>query len=167
MAELWLQLLPQSTNDLPLLAQAYQQKMTKTLQAYQEFLLRLNPANGKAHSDLAQLLLAQGHTADALVHLRKSCELTPDADQPHYLLGIVLRQSGQLAEAQRELETAVRLNPQNYKAHGNLGLIAVSQNRIGRAEAHFRAALRINPDDQIARSMLEELQHAKPEGESH
>jgi tetratricopeptide (TPR) repeat protein len=161
MAELWLQLLPDSTNQLPVLANAYQAKMMRTFMDRDESLLRRDPRDAKAHTELAQILLGLGRNREAAEHLHTACELTPQDDEPHYALGLLLRQENRLAEARVEFEAALRLNPRNYKAHGNLGLIAATEGDLASAEVHLRAALRINPDDDVARGTLNEIHRAR------
>ena len=161
MAELWLQLLPRTTNDAAILTAAYKAKMMRVFMAQDESLLRINPADAKTQTHLALLLLGQRRAAEAEDHLRTACRLSPLDDAPHYTLGLLFRAANQLDSARAEFETALRLNPKNAKAQGNLGVIAAAQGQLSAAESYFRAALQSNPDDETARRSLDELLQAK------
>ena len=161
MAELWFQLLPRNRADLDILAQGYSVKMRQTFADHAEYLLRLDPENVKAHTELAVTRLAQGQIEEAQRHLRSAIRIDRSDDQPHYYLGLIFRQQRKLDEARSEFETALRLNPDNAKAHGNLGVIFAEQGNAELAEAHLRDALRINPDDALARECLNELLKTK------
>jgi tetratricopeptide (TPR) repeat protein len=157
MAELWFQLLPRRESDRALLAQAYDAFLRRAVLRADEYAVRVDPTDVRAHLEISLYLSAQGRADEAVEHLVTAVRLQPNNDEPHYLLGTVLRTQRKLVEAQAEFETALRLNPQNSKAHGNLGFISEQQGRLAEAEAHYRAALRINPDDALSKLSLEQL----------
>jgi tetratricopeptide (TPR) repeat protein/mono/diheme cytochrome c family protein len=161
MAELWLQLLPLERGDSKLLAEAYAEKQRSAFTGYNEFLVRTDPKNVEAQTELGFIRFLEGKNKEAIERLTTAISLAPTNDKPHYKLGVVLRQEGRLAEAQAELETALKLNPSNNDAHGNLGVIFAEQGKLQLAEDQLRSALRINPDDPVARSLLAELLQAE------
>jgi Flp pilus assembly protein TadD len=161
MAELWLQVRPRNTNDFALLARDYQPRVFNDAIAYNRYLLGLNPQDAKAYAEIGKASLFLGRQVDAASYFKRSIDLAPDFDEPHYFLGLLLRMSGKLPEAARQFETALRLNPQNHKAHGNLGLVHLQQSNLERAEIHLKEALRLNPDDAVARNSLQLIEQAR------
>jgi hypothetical protein len=157
MGELWLQVLVANTNDQQILTSDAQKLMFKESLAYNQYLLRLNPADAKAHSELGKTLLLMGRRQEAQAFLLQAIQLGPDLDDPHYYLGLLFRLQGQLEMARKEFEAAVGLNPDNAKAHGNLGLVLAQLGDAVRARQHLAAALRLNPEDTIAKEALQEL----------
>ncbi|HTL18403.1 MAG TPA: tetratricopeptide repeat protein [Patescibacteria group bacterium] len=161
MGELWLQILARNTNDLALISRDYNERLFRDGIAYNEYLLRINPRDAAAETELGRLNLFLRQYADARKHFLAALQIKPDADEPHYYLGLLSRQQNKLVEARSEFENALRLNPNNYKAQGNLGVVLAEQGDLESAEAHFRTALRINPDDALAQECLDELLKAK------
>src|SRR5207344_1180297 len=90
-------------------------------------LLRLNPTDAKAHTEVGKALLALGKRGPAREHLHTAVGVRDDHDEPHYYLGLMSFQDNNLAEAKTEFEKAVRLNPDNYKAHVNLGSLLLEE----------------------------------------
>jgi mono/diheme cytochrome c family protein len=165
MAELWYQLLPNNQDDLALLARDYQTKVASLFREHQEFLLRKNPSDAKAHADRGLDLLSQGKLAEAERHFRAALQTKPDFGLAHYRLGLLFRQQNRLVEARMEFETALHLDPEDSKAHGNLGFIFLQQGELRSAQSHFESALRLNPDDTVARKGLEETLKANGQPE--
>jgi len=161
MGELWFQVIARNSNDLARISRDCNDRLIRDEIAYNEFLLRVDPRDAAAHTELGRLKLIRGQSSDATGHFQTALEIKPSADQPHYYLGLLFRQQRKLAEARVEFETALRLNPDNFKAHGNLGVICAEQGEAALAETHFRSALRINPDDSLAQGCLNELLKAK------
>jgi len=154
MGELWLQLLPRNRDELNLLAQDYSKRVARDRIDYNNYRLRLNPDDPRAHTALGSTYLMQGRTQEAYRELRKAIQLGPEIDDAHYYLGLLLRQAGNLDEARGEFETTIRLSPENGKAHGNLALVLMQLNELGAAEVQLREALRMNPEDAIAHDSL-------------
>ena len=161
MGELWFQVIARNSNDLATISRDCNDRLIRDDLAYNEYLLRMDPRDAAAHTELGRLKLIRGQSADAAEHFRTALEIKPTSDQPHYYLGLLFRQQRKLAEARSEFENALRLNPDNFKAHGNLGVIFAERGETALAEAHFRSALRINPDDSLAQDCLDELLKAK------
>ncbi len=157
MAELWFQILCRTTNDLAAISRDYNQRLIRDQIAYLEFLLRDNPRDAIALTELGRMNLIRGQFAKAAKQFHAALDNKPDADEPHYYLGLIYRQQNKLAEARSEFESALRLNPDNFKAHGNLGVVLAELGNLKLAESHFRSALRINPEDALARECLDEL----------
>jgi len=154
MAELWLQVLPRSSNDVALIENDYKPKVFRSTIAYNTYLLGIDPKNAKAHSEIGKGHLFLSQWEDAARFLRRSIELKPDEDEPHYYLGLLWRMTGRMAEAKSEFRATIQSNPNHYKAHGNLGIILLNEGSLADAELHLQSAVHINPDDVIARDGL-------------
>ncbi|MBM3836845.1 MAG: tetratricopeptide repeat protein [Verrucomicrobia bacterium] len=161
MAELWLQVTLRDAKDRETLARDYQHKVARETVAYNTYLLRSNPKDGRAQTELAKAMMSERRFDEAFRYLRAAVENAPDFDEAHYFLGSLLRTQKKLAEAKVAFGNALRANPQNFKAHGNLGLIHLEQGQLNEAESHFRSALAINPNDTISRESLEEILKAR------
>lgn len=160
MGELWLQVLVANTNDQSILTAQVQKVIFEESLQYNQYLLRLNPADARAHSELGKTLLLMGRRQEAQAFLTRAIELAQDLDDPHYYRGLLFRLEGQVEQARSEFEAAVRLNPENAKAHGNLGLVLIQLGQPVRARPHLETALRLNPEDNIARETLRQLTEA-------
>jgi tetratricopeptide (TPR) repeat protein len=161
MGELWFQILCRNTNDFDAISGDYKDRLIRDDIAYNLYLLRDNPRDASALTELGRLKLICGQTAEAVKHFHAAIENKPDSDEPHYYLGLIFSQQNKLAEARVEFESALRLNPENFRAHGNLGVIFAAQGKPDLAESHLRRALRINPDDSLAQECLDELLKAR------
>jgi len=157
MAELWLQVLPRRAEDLAVLEKDNAPITYQRALAYNDYLLRQDPNNARAHVEQGKAYLFLNRANEARASLRRALELRNDDDEPHYFLGLLHRLQGDLVTAQSEFDAAIAINPENAKAHGNLGLVLVQQGRLEEAAERFRTALRLNPDDTIARQNLERL----------
>ena len=160
MGELWLQVLVANTNDQSILTADVQKVIFSESLQYNQYLLRLNPADARAHSELGKTLLLMGRRQEAQAFLARAIELAPDLDDPHYYLGLLFRLEGRLEQARSEFEAAVRLNPENAKAHGNLGLVWIQSGQPVLAKPHLETALRLNPEDNIAKETLRQITEA-------
>ena len=158
MAELWLQIVMKSQTDLEAMNKALIPRLLKEVILSSEALLRRNPNDSRAQSELGFSLLMSGRRDEALRHLTTAIRLDPNFDEPHYFVGVAYRGLNRLDEARQEFETTLRINPNHARAHGNLGLVLAQQGDIARAAEHFRAALELNPADDIARSMLQQAE---------
>ena len=161
MAELWLQVLLPDPAKLDVLEQAVSTRMQKAHVAYDEQLLRADPANVKAHTELTIALLSEGKVQEAERHARLAVQTEPQNPITHYCLGLVFRQQKRSAQAKAEFETVLRLNADDFKAHGNLAFLFLEEGDLVRGEEHLRMALRLNPQDQLARETLNELLKSK------
>ena len=158
MAELWLQIVMKNQTDLEAMNKALIPRLLKEVILSSEALLRRNPNDSRAQSELGFSLLMSGRRDEALRHLTTAIRLDPNFDEPHYFVGVAYRGLNRLDEARQEFETTLRINPKHARAHGNLGLVLAQQGDIARAAEHFRAALELNPADDIARSMLQQAE---------
>jgi tetratricopeptide (TPR) repeat protein len=108
--------------------------------------IALKSDNPTYHSNLANILMAQGRVNDAAARYERALVLKPDCVEAHNNLGIALAAQGRFADAVSHYERALTLNPGHANAHNNLGGALKSQRRLDEAIAHYRLALAINPD---------------------
>ena len=101
----------------------------------------------KYHDKISRLLMEQGRTDEAVLHMRKSIELNPQNAAMHANLGYVLYERGNLDEARKELNTALRLAPGDAKSWLNRGSIRLSQSDTAGAQADFTRATELAPGD--------------------
>jgi Flp pilus assembly protein TadD len=153
--------LPRNHSAWTILANDYQPRVLRDGVAYNQYLLRANPDDPRAHKELGKSLLFLGKQDEALRRLRIAADLQPADDEVRYYLGLLFRMGNDLPNAQAEFESAIRLNPDNGKAHGNLGMVYVEEGQLNEAESHFKSALRVNPDDSIAREGLDLVAKAR------
>lgn len=91
----------------------FENKMYKEARETLAFVLRLDSTNAKAHNDLAEVDVAEGKFAEALVHARKAVEIEPR--NPKYItaqIDIALRMKDKVV-AQMGLQKLQEVNPQN------------------------------------------------------
>jgi protein O-mannosyl-transferase len=121
---------------------------------YRATLVR-NPDAFLAHTNLANLLLADGHRDEALDHLHAALHIDPDFPEAHLTLGNVLvDEPGRLADAIREYETAARLAPNSDRAHTNLGNAFLRAGRLDDAVVQLQQAIRLYPGNAEAHNDL-------------
>ncbi len=73
--------------------------------------LDVDPGNGRAHSVLAILQLADGHHDAAIASAREAVARAPGSAAAHLDLGLVLAYAGESKRGVEEIETMHRLNP--------------------------------------------------------
>ena len=108
-------------------------------------LLRANPKNVAARSDLAALKLQMKNYDAAEVELKKCLVYEPENDVAHYRLGVCYFQQNRMGDARIEMEKSLSRNSSNARAHHYMGII---ENKLGRrdlAETEFKKALAIDP----------------------
>ena len=109
--------------------------------------LRQDPDNAAAYSNLGIALYAQGRYEEAEAAFREVLRLAPDDAITYYNLGIALADQGHLAEAEAAFRESLRLDPDNAITYYNLGIALADQGHLAEAEAAFRESLRLDPDD--------------------
>ena len=78
--------------------------------------LKLDPAHGLAHRELAHLYANRRWFVPAHGEVGKALALLPHDSHTHYIAGVVMIWLNQSDEAERELKEALELNPDNAKA---------------------------------------------------
>ncbi|MDE3099753.1 MAG: tetratricopeptide repeat protein [Verrucomicrobiota bacterium] len=108
--------------------------------------LAQNPGSFLAQDNLGKLLLDEGKTDAAIVHLQKAVALEADDATAQNNLGAALLAKGRVKEAVARFEEALKLQPDYSRAYNNLGKVFLQNNQTDRAIAYFKKALASEPD---------------------
>jgi protein O-mannosyl-transferase len=106
-----------------------------------------NPANARAHGNLAKALAATpGGVEAAIAQYEEAARLDPAAAEVRNNLGnLLLRIPGRLDDAIAQYEAALRIGPDDAVAHYNLACaLAKDPGRLDEAIAQYREALRLD-----------------------
>ena len=111
MAELMLQVLPRTDEDLITLKQsAARQELLKDI-SVREQRLKAEPNDAKQHVNLGLRYQQVGKNQQAITHFRRAVEIEPDSPRTLYLLGDALAKEGRFDEALGHLKQSVDLKP--------------------------------------------------------
>ncbi|HWR97009.1 MAG TPA: tetratricopeptide repeat protein [Candidatus Methanoperedens sp.] len=105
----------------------------------------VDPRSSLAHHNLANVLLKEGHTQEAIEHYRQVTRLLPEYAEAYVGLGVASGVLGLLEEEASWYRQALAVDPRNYKALVNLGAAYRDLGRLqeaGAAEAQARALLK-------------------------
>jgi tetratricopeptide (TPR) repeat protein len=105
------------------------------------------PANARARTNYATVLLAEGRIAEAEQHLRSAVAIDPRRAEAQLGLGVALAAQRRFDDGLRHLRTAFDLAPDNPEVNRNLGEAHASQGAMAEAVHHYNAALSAKPDD--------------------
>ncbi len=106
--------------------------------------IRSEPANARAHGNLALALLSQGKGREAVDEGRLAAAYAPQSAEARYIYGLTLRAAGRNGDAAREFGKAVELKPD---AIGPLEALAGAYAAVGdeRAGALYERLLVLDP----------------------
>jgi len=108
--------------------------------------VRLNPAEEKGHRRLADLLLREGHHAEAIEQYTQAAQLGPPRFDVECNLGLAYRSLGDLGRAIEHLHVAVRLKPDGAEVHHRLATVLKRNGQTDAAIEQFRQATTLRPD---------------------
>jgi tetratricopeptide (TPR) repeat protein len=91
---------------------------------------------------------------EAVTHLRKAAELSPNNAFTRLNLGTALYLQGDSRSALEQFEAALKLNPNLSKAHYAIGVIMRTNGRDAAAIEHFTAAVKADPGSVESRLQL-------------
>jgi len=106
-----------------------------------------SPHNYRAHNNLGYVLLEQGRSEEAIVHLHEAIRIKPGFAKVHNNLGIAFVQQGSKNDAVKSFNKALRIDSSFTEAHYNKANVLVNQGRLDEAVFHYSEALRTNPYD--------------------
>ncbi len=109
-----------------------------------------NPASEEALRALADGLVADGKTEQALERINAALAKHPDAKAFHEVRAAVLARSGRLDEARLSYEKALGLDPKSGRALAGLGALAIDAGDLPGALDLFDRAVQNSPDDSAA-----------------
>ena len=125
-------------------------------------LLRRNPRQTNARSNLGALLVTMGHLDEAIAELRQTLVDDPSMTTAHTNLGVALDRVGQQEEALRSYERAVALEPRNAQTLFNIGKLLQDQHDSAGAHARYLQVLALDPSHGNAFGNLLLTQHYSP-----
>jgi len=106
------------------------------------------PQNARAHSGLAEVLLATNKHADAVAEAKAAIAAGDDRDATFALLGMALTMTNKFDEALPALNEALKREPKNALALGYRAEVFIAKNKPNEAAADLRAALAVEPKPQ-------------------
>ena len=109
-------------------------------------ILKLDPVNTKALSNLASIAMHHGNLDKAIALFKKSLAIQSDQPIPYYNYGMALQKAKQLEQALTAYDVAIRLNPSFVQAYNNRGLTHSELKLHEDALADFNQAIQINPE---------------------
>jgi Flp pilus assembly protein TadD len=157
MGDLWLQVIPRTSEDGVILTEDFRRKAHDEDVAAYTKLLQADPDNPLRHDAVAALYLDAGRMDDAIAAYRRSLGLNNDSASTHYNLSFALSARGRRQEAIAELREALRIDPDYALAHNNLGALLQVAGDAAAALNHFRRAVALRPDNLDARTNLAQL----------
>lgn len=146
MAELVVQVLTRTPEDLVLLNQDFAVKANAVNIAGAEKRADDNPGDFKAHHELASYYLEAGRLEEATDRFEETLRQNPGFAPAHYNLGIILAGQRRLEEAADRFRQALAHVPEYAAAHTNLGVVLQAMGRLDEAISHYRQAIRIEPE---------------------
>jgi tetratricopeptide (TPR) repeat protein len=157
MAELWIQALPRSENELAALQREVARKATRDYVQGWQHLIRIDPNDAVAHASLASFYNSAGDVERALHHYREAIRAQPDFAAAHYNLAMVLETRRDAEGALHHYREAIRFRPNHAGTHNNLGNLLLARGRSAEAAEHFRRAIEVEPAQAEAHNNLGRL----------
>jgi Flp pilus assembly protein TadD len=146
MGDLWLRLLPRTTEDAMAIATAYNQHELAGEIAGAEQKAARDPANATWQNALGIRYVEAGRIAEGIARLREAIRLMPEHAEAHNNLGHALQLQGRASEGLMHFRRAAALAPGNDRIHFNLAGALHDRNDLEGAIRHYRAGLALNPD---------------------
>ncbi len=97
---------------------------------------------------------AKNKTAEAVAHLEKAVEISPQFEMAWNELGTIAYGRGRYIQAEQFFRKALELDAESFSPVVNLGAALLSQRRLQEALNFNQYALALRPDDPLANSQL-------------
>jgi tetratricopeptide (TPR) repeat protein len=123
------------------------------LRRFQEAIDR-NPNDAESLSNLGQVLVKMGRTAEAVPHLDRAATLNPDRWAYRFNLARALGQLGRWEESIASYQQAQRLFPDDYVTTFNLAMTLHKSGNEQAAVDQYRRTIELNPEDPTFRIAL-------------
>ena len=123
------------------------------LRRFQEAIDR-NPNDAESLSNLGQVLVKMGRTAEAVPHLQRATTLNPDRWAYRFNLARALGQLGRWDESIASYQQAQRLFPDDYVTTFNLAMTLHKSGNEQAAVDQYRRTIELNPEDPTFRIAL-------------
>ena len=145
MGDLWIQVVPVRTEDLPVLKRDYQAQGLQSDIACHEKLLRDEPEQVFFMRYLASLYKLAGRFADARTVLEDCIRVQPDLAHTHNDLAVILANEGELEQAITHVRRALELDPEQPAGHYNLANAYRERKQWKEAIRHYERAIALQP----------------------
>lgn len=146
MAELGLQVLPNSLADAAALVQALVDHDALATVAWAEAQARDNPNLASAQAELGAAYVTVGRDTDAIAPLEAAIRLDDRLADAHKNLGTAYMSVGRATDALAELRRAATLSPRDETIQFNLGNALVHTSQLEAAAEAYLRAIALNPD---------------------
>jgi tetratricopeptide (TPR) repeat protein len=158
MGDLWLQVLPHSSDDSDALIRDFRVKALSDNATGYETLLRTRAQSNGIVSDLAATYADLAQYDRALPYLTRLATDQPGSPAARYNLGVALSHLDRLASAVDEYRKALALDPALVPARFNLGLALQRLGRLEEAATAYAAVLEIEPANANAHNNIGSIQ---------
>jgi Flp pilus assembly protein TadD len=108
--------------------------------------LSMDPNHVKSLVNLSRLLIDQGRSDDAVVHLTHAGEIVPESGEVQRLLGRAFVEQHNRNEAESAYRRAIALDPHDAWSMNNLGLLILEQQRAEEALPLLARAVQLRMD---------------------
>lgn len=146
MAELGLQVMPQSRDDAVLLLQSFERREKLANLALGEARVRDAPNVAENRAFLGGSYVEVERFVDAVPHLEAAIRLGDTSSGTENYLGVALKGQGRLADAAVHFRRAATLAPRDEVMHFNLGTALAGLSRFADAAAAFERSIAVNPE---------------------
>jgi Flp pilus assembly protein TadD len=154
MGDLWLQLVPRASADLPALSDSVARKMrAEDIAAYTR-LAQEHPDDVEYQNAAAILYLQDGAPEKAIRYLLESLRLDPASAPARYNLGLAFAGRQQFGQALAQFDEALRVDPSHAEALYSGGAILQAQGHLADAAARYRRAIAVRSDHARAHANL-------------
>jgi Tfp pilus assembly protein PilF len=113
-----------------------------------------SPGSAVARHNLANSLLARGHTDEAIESFQQAVRLNPEFTASHFDLAQTAASVGKTDLAERHYLAAIRLDPSHGKAHLYLGNVLYQVGNLDESLQHLQDAVRLLPESAVAHNSL-------------
>lgn len=121
----------------------------KSVDAFQQALV-LEPGNGAALNNLAEIAYTKGELQRALQLQERAVAVEPNRAAVWYNYGLLWLKQSEVERAQHALSEAIALDPKQEQPYLYLGAIALYKNDTTTAEKRAQQALALNPQSLAA-----------------
>jgi tetratricopeptide (TPR) repeat protein len=112
-----------------------------------EHAVNVTENNWLAHNNLGSALDREGRLEEALYHIKRALEISPEYADALYNLGMVLAKCGEKKKGIFYYRKSLEKDPDSIDSHLNLANMLVEQGKTEEAILHYRKVLRIDPEN--------------------
>jgi len=142
MAELMMQVLPETEEDLPILWRDFSWKLLRDSQRYYRILARSQPENAGWHRQLAELALRAGEGEESIARHRRWSELRPkNKTLPFLGMARAMLIEEQYAETAATMRDVLSRKPEHQEARTILGRALLGSGELASARTELERVL--------------------------